>query len=221
MKKGQSSFGIVAACGLVLASAAWSPAIHLGASTAVAVPPEPDPVPRRWQLDVEAGPLRVTSVEDGERGTQSFYYMTYKVTNNSGGDVLFAPAFDLMDTGGVLVRSGRDVSAEVTRKILATLDNPLLKDQISALGLLLQGPENARQGLVIWPASSLASDELTVYAAGFSGETRAVETKDVATGKPLRSLLRKTLMLRYASPGDQDHRGNVTFPMAEKRWILR
>lgn len=188
---------------------------------AIAVPPEPDPVPRRWQLDIEPGPLRIISVDDGERGTRSFMYMTYRVVNNSGGDVLFAPAFDLMGSDGQLNRSGREVSGEVTRAIMSRIDNPLVLNQVSALGLLLQGPENARQGVVIWPTPSLSTDEYTVFVAGLSGETRAVQTKDPKTGEPLRTLLRKTLMLRYASPGDQDARGSEAFPLSERRWILR
>lgn len=56
--------------------------------------PEPDPVPRRWQLDVEVGPLRMAVVES-EGPTQAYFYMTYKVTNASGGDLLLAPALEL------------------------------------------------------------------------------------------------------------------------------
>ena len=53
-------------------------------------PPEPDPIPRRWQLDVEVGPLRVATFDVKDEGKRAYFYMTYKVTNNSGEDLLFA-----------------------------------------------------------------------------------------------------------------------------------
>ena len=62
-------------------------------------------------------------------------------------------------------------------EVLEMLDNQFLQDQIGILGMLLQGPDNARDGLVIWPCNNIAVDEISIYAAGFSGETRAVEVK--------------------------------------------
>src|SRR5437870_4091815 len=75
----------------------------------MAIAPEPDPVPRRWQLEVEAGPLRVASVQVRDSGARSYMYMTYKAVNNSGEDLLFAPMFELSLGDGKVLRSGRDV----------------------------------------------------------------------------------------------------------------
>lgn len=184
-------------------------------------PPQPDPVPRRWQLEIEPGPLRVVSIDSAAAGSQRYFYMTYRVTNNTSEDVLFAPSFEMANDEGDLVRSGRDIPAEVTRKILALLDNPLLQDQIGVLGMLLQGPANAKDGLVIWPARSLKADTISVYAGGFSGETRAVEVKDARTNEPKRVLLRKQLMIKYFMPGDITLQGNRPLDAIERNWILR
>lgn len=183
--------------------------------------PEPDPVPRRWQLRVEPGPLRLATFDvPGAAGTpkpQAYFYLTYKVTNTSGQDILFAPSFELATSDGDIVRSGRSVPLEVTRAIISRLGNPLLQDQIQILGELLQGPENAREGVVIWPAPTLDTEEITIYAAGFSGETTSVQVP----GTTDTALLRKTLMVRYPVPGELTERGDRPLAPGEQRWIMR
>jgi hypothetical protein len=192
-----------------------------GVGVLLGLAPEPDPIPRRWQLDVEVGPLRVASVDVPGVGPRSYYYLTYTVTNRSGQDLLFAPAWDLATDDGELIRSGRDVPASVTRELLDRLGDPLLQDQISILGMLLQGPENARDGLVIWPANDLGVAEIAIFGAGFSGETRNIRTLNARTGEPMTYTLRKTLMLRYRPSGDilTDRPDEV--PQTERRWIMR
>ena len=183
--------------------------------------PEPDPAPRRWQLAIEPGPLRVASVDVAGQGRQSFFYFTYKVTNGSGNDLLFAPSFDLgVDAGGVR-RSGRDVPADVTKQILADLESKELQDQIGIVGMLPQGEENAKEGVVIWPVNETHVAEVSVYAAGFSGEMRTVATKDPKTGKSASTTVRKTLMLRFQGPGDLKNVGSDPLPLVEQRWIMR
>lgn len=202
-------------------AACWAVALACWCSIAPARPPEPDPVPRRWQMDLEPGPLRFTTLEVPGRGVRSYFYMTYKVMNTSGNDLLLAPAFDLANDRGVVIRSGRDVPSEVTQTLLTHLDNPFLEDQIGILGILQQGPENAKEGLVVWPAQDLKGDEIVVYASGFSGESRNIEAPDARTGEMRRFNLRKTLMLRYRVPGEIYQRGSEPFDLVERRWILR
>lgn len=200
---------------------AVSVAAVAGLGTMAALAPEPDPVPKRWQFDLDLGDLRLTTVDLGEQGVKAYFYLTYKVTNTTQEDLLFAPAFDLATDEGDLMRSGKDVPAAVTKKIIDDLGNPLIQDQISILGTLLQGPGNAKEGVVIWPAGAMKVSEIVVYAAGFSGETRALEVKDPKTGEMKKVLLRKSLMVRYKGPGELAGRGSEPFEVNEKRWILR
>lgn len=205
-----------------LAAAAMLPAGQGALPVASALgAPEPDPVPRRWQLSLDIGPMRLITIETPGGEPRAYLYLTYTVTNASGSDILLAPMFEMVGGDGRVRRSGRDVPAEVTRAILERLDNPFLQDQISIIGLILQGAENAREGLVIWPADDLKPGELTVYAAGFSGEMRTIEVPDPATGKPTTITLRKTMMVRYDVPGEIDRRGDRPLDVLEERWILR
>lgn len=182
--------------------------------------PEPDPVPRRWQLDVKVGPLRVATVATSGGEPVVYAYLTYFVTNNTGEDRLFAPLFELTTDEGHLVRSGQGVPLDVTREIQRRLDNPLLEDQIKILGPILQGPANAREGLVIWPLPRLEVDEINIYAAGFSGETRTVEFP-MTDGSVKRVTLRKSLMLRHSTPGVIDPGPAGEIERIEQRWIMR
>jgi len=191
--------------------------VTAAASMLLAMAPEPDPVPRRWQLEIEPGPLRVASVQVRDSGPRPFLYMTYKVVNNSGEDLLFAPMFELSLGDGQVVRSGRDVPQSVTNELLAGMQDSFMQDQISVIGELLQGEENHKRGIVVWPLSGLAPDKVTVYAAGFSGETKTVIGPD---GKQ-SFVLRKTLRLDYSSPGSLVGQKAEPIPLREKTWIMR
>jgi hypothetical protein len=208
---------------LALGLCAFSAAV---AVPAAALPPQPDPVPRRWQLDVDPGPLRVMTVQTQDATTgrtvpRSYYVMTFTVTNNTGADVQFAASFELADDQGTLVRSGRGVPQAVVERILDQMRDPLLEPQMNLLGTLLQGKENARTGLVVWPADRLKVSEVVVHAMGFSGETKPYEVR-AEDGSVVESfVLRKTLMLRHAVGGELDPTSDEPLARTERRWIMR
>ncbi|HRJ50189.1 MAG: hypothetical protein KF787_10930 [Phycisphaeraceae bacterium] len=183
--------------------------------------PEPDPVPRRWQLDVKLGPLRFASMDVPGTGPRAYFYMTYTVTNTSGADVLLAPAWDLATSDGHIIRSGRNVPASVTRELITRLENPYLQDQIDIIGILMQGEENAKDGLVVWTATDFRLDEISVYGAGFSGEAKPFDVLNTQTGEREKILLRKTIMARYQTPGDIERSSSDPFEPYEVRWIMR
>ena|ERR1043165_3107076 len=184
--------------------------------------PEPSPIPKRWQLDIATSALQTAIVETPGGGSRAYFFMTYKVTNNSAHDLLFAPSFELATDEGDLLRSGRDVSLEVTREILGRLDNPLIEDQISIVGTLLRGPENAKQGLVIWPITQDHLTEVAVYCAGFSGETATVDIPSPDDPKQVvKKLLRKSWMMRYRMPGDMKITAGDRYDSNESKWIMR
>jgi hypothetical protein len=198
--------------GVLVAAVALSAAAPVTSLAA----PEPEPIPRRWQLRLQPGDLRVASFETST-GPRTFLYMTFKVTNTSGEDRDLAPSFELATDTGIVMRSGRNVPREVVEALLARTNNPLLTDEMGVQGRLLQGEENAREGLVVWPADDLQASEYTVFCMGFSGETKAVKRPD--TGETV--VLRKTLMLRHDGTGRLDPTSGRPLPRAQERWILR
>lgn len=187
----------------------------------VARPPEPNPVPVRWQLDLDVGPLRVASVDTPGQGPMLYFYLTYTVTNNTDQDILLAPSFELSTETGTNVVAGQGVPAAVTRELLERLGNPLLNDQVNMIGVLRRGEAHARDGLVVWPVRDVQADEARVYMAGFSGETTRVQVVDRQTGKPRDVVFRKTLMAIHEVPGHVDNRGSAEIERVESRWIMR
>jgi hypothetical protein len=181
--------------------------------------PEPSPVASRWQLDLRPGPLRIATVVDEIGLAKTYYYLTYDVVNNAGKDIFFAPSFQLASEDGEIRSAGKGVPSVVTNEMLARLRDPFLLDQISmaTAGELLQGEENGRTGLVIWPADGLKVDEIKVFAIGFSGETRVINKPD--TGEEIT--LRKTLMLIHETPGEITGKGDRPMRRISQRWILR
>jgi hypothetical protein len=183
--------------------------------------PEPSPVPKRWELEIHPGALRMAVVDVPDLGPRAFFYLTYKVTNGGTQDLLFAPAFELAtDETGEPLRSGREVPVAVTRAVMERLANPLLEDQIGIVGTILRGSENAKEGVAIWPVPNMRISDLTIYAGGFSGETTTIELPD-AKGKAEKKILRKTYMMRFRMPGEINPGGGQEFWPYESRWIMR
>lgn len=195
--------------------------VTIGAIAMLALAPEPDPIPTRWQLELRPGDLRLISVEANPGEPRAYAFLSYRVTNNTGQDLPFVPAFDLATEEGVVVRSGQNVPAAVTVQILELLNNEFMQDQIGILGTLQQGPENAKDGVVIWPLPDLLTDRLTVYAAGFSGESKPVVTTDPTTGEKVRKTLRKVRALRYTTPGDLILDASAPIELVFDEWIMR
>lgn len=192
-----------------------------GLTPACMAAPEPDPVPKRWELNILPGPLRLITVNTPETGPRSYVYFTYKAVNNTGQDLLFAPSFELSTDEGDLLHPGRDVPRVVTEEILRLLDNPFLQDQIGVIGQILQGEENAKEGLVVWPLPRVQPGQMTLYCKGFSGETKAIDIPDKAAGKVRRITLSKQYMMRYNLPGELNLQESAPLPVTERRWILR
>ncbi|MBL4590649.1 MAG: hypothetical protein JKY96_01690 [Phycisphaerales bacterium] len=187
-------------------------------STAPAAP-EPSPVATRWEFTFDNGPLRLVWIDTG-KGARPYFYLTYKVTNFWGTDLLFAPDVQLTTDTGVIQDSGAGISSAVTQQILDMLDNPFMDSPINMLSTILQGLEHAREGVVIWEAQDLDVDEVVVYLGGLSGETEPyVVGRD--TDDPHRYTLRKTMMLRYSTPGEFAKQGSRPFGQVEKRWVMR
>ena len=203
------------ACILTIATAVIALAVPLTTSAA----PEPSPVATRWQLDLRPGPLRIATVVDEIGLSKTYFYLTYDVVNNTGQDIFFAPSFELASEDGEIRSAGKGVPSVVTNELLARLRNPLLLDQISmaTAGELLQGEENGRSGLIVWPAEGLKVDEIKIFAEGFSGETRKITKPD--TGEEVT--LRKCLMLVHETPGEITGKGDRPLTRSSQRWILR
>lgn len=178
--------------------------------------------PRNWTLETDFGPLRVISVQTAD-GPQVFFYMTYKATNRTGRDLVFAPSFELVQGDGTVITAGRGVPAGLSKTLIERLSNPMLQDQISIIGTIQHGSDNAKEGLVIFPTVSLSPGAVTVYAAGFSGETKLIRLPGQTDerGRPVFATLRKSRELKFADPGDLTSRRDLPLDLNEANWLMR
>lgn len=170
-------------------------------------------------MDIEPGPMRLHV--DSATG-EPYWYFTYKVVNNTGRDLRFAPRFELVDDEGRITVSGQGVPSQVTRRLLEQLNNPLIEDQNEILGDILQGEANAKEGLVVFKVTHLGSKELFLYVGNLSSERQGVRD---ANGNPVE--LRRQFMIAWQVPGDALARGSRELDLIDQekepnpRWIWR
>ncbi len=186
--------------------------VALSLTTNVSAAPTPSPRPARWEIDFKVKhELRLVSLSG-----EYYWFMTYLVTNNTGEDQTFVPSATLYTDAGEIVDDG-DVDLDVIDEMLELLSMPLLEAKNDILGTILQGKENAREGLLIWKAGSLDIDHVTVFVSGLSSETQVALNS--FTGE--ETVVRKAKAREYEVPGDP--LANVRRPglFTGEHWIMR
>jgi hypothetical protein len=195
---------LVAAFGLSLprpATAADAPATAAPPAVPAAAQPAKDPrepsrIPVSWELTIKHGTLeRVTVPLAGK--DQTFWFMRYSVINNSGRDILFTPSFEILAETGTAVTALKAVPAPVFDKIKSLYNNPYLLSPTNIDGKLLQGDDNAKDGVAIFPTLDSEARNFQLFFMGLSGETS--EVLNPLTKKPV--ILQKTLELDFNLPG--------------------
>ncbi len=158
--------------------------------------PEPSVVPVSWELTFKHGPVeRLTMPVDGK--SKTFWYMRYTVINNSGKDILFTPDFQLVTDTGKVSDGFKNVPNTVFPKIKELYKNALLQSPNNILGKLLQGDDNAKDGVMIFADVDPEGRQFQIFVSGLSGET--AEVQNPITKESV--VLQKTLILDYSVPG--------------------
>lgn len=179
-----------------------------------AAPPKPSPFPISWELDFDAGDLRLfVDPVDGS----TWWYFTYQVTNRTARDQVWAPDLVLFTDAGEILDSGVRVPTRVTESIRRLLGNELLETQSEIIGDLLRGPEHAREGLAVWPAENLSINEISLFIGGASGETARV--MHPRTGQ--QYILRKMMQRDYLIRGDAMANGDDPIEVVGERTVMR
>jgi hypothetical protein len=197
---------------VILAAAGAVTLLPAGAAKAA---PEPSVVPISWELNMRHSPLeRLIMTIDGKQRT--FWYMRYTVINNSGRDILFTPEFELQTETGEVVPAFKDVPKGVFEKVKSMSNNPMLQSPTGVLGKLLQGEDNAKDGVIIFKAPESDARIFQVFVSGLSGET--AEVKNPVTGQ--NEILQKTLVMEYNIPGQAI--GISPQPVLRStRWVMK
>ncbi len=203
--------------------------------TASAEPvPKPGVVARSWELEFEyetPQPMTIQLPEWKEKRT--FWYMLYTVTNRSSADRIFVPEFCLYTDTGEVLRGGERIPVGVFNTIKKRHNNPLLTDMAFITGKILQGTDNAKDGVAIWRDFDHKARGFDVFVAGLSGERAKIKLPKPITvtvtdenGKEKKvtkteMILSKTLDLWYFLPGEASARNRNTPKLREKKWVMR
>jgi len=179
-------------------------------------PREPSRVRVSWELDFKYGPIERVFVDVDGKPTP-FWYIRYTVTNNSGKDVLFTPSFELVSENGVALEAFKGVPNSVFEKIKGLYKNSLLMSPTEIYGKLLQGADNARDGVIIFPAIDPNARNFKLFVMGLSGETTD-KVINPLTNKPV--LLQKTLELDINIPG-QALGIEPTSKVTASSWVMK
>ena len=196
--------------------------------------PQASEVAIDWELDFQYKHLQAIKLQvPAEAAPRLFWYLRYQVTNHTDADRVFIPSFALYTRTGQLIRSGQNVPVHVFHHIKKMFNDPFLKDISGMTGKLLQGEDNAKDGVAIWPDFDPAAGTVKIFVAGLSGETAEIKlpkpvwvteidvlgnTKKVSKSK---LVLSKTLQLTYSIPGEPQSRLYAPVNVGKKKWIMR
>lgn len=144
----------------------------LAVAPLIAQAPEPNIATTSWEFHFDYKHMNIIQVlQEPDREPRLYYYLTYKVTNKTGAERLYAPNVWLSTDAGDLLMANQDVPPSVYRAIVDRIKNTLLKPPSQVVGTLLQGEDNALESMAIWPVPTHKLNKISVFFAGLSGET--------------------------------------------------
>jgi len=189
--------------------------------------PEPAVVqrPGDWTLDVVFSRLQQISAKRPDESTPGrYWYIILTLTNRTGSDVPFYPACDLMTDTFRIMPAGKGVRNPVFEQIKLKHQGryPFLENIDTAGNKVLEGVDNTKDIVIIWPDFDDKAKNITLFIAGLSNETVAIEhpTETDDAGNPVKVYLRKTLALDYAVGSDEKLRALAKLSYKGKRWVM-
>jgi hypothetical protein len=168
--------------------------------------------------DLDFRPGLMQAVTDQPTGAR-YLVFTYVVANRTGKTQRFLPRFDLLFGDGAIRSAGSGVAPEVSRRLQRECASAQALDQFQAMGDLLDGEANARDGFVVWEIPAGADlKELTLFVSGISA---AFDREPGPEGKPV--ITRRTWVRDYRFEGTSDPRTAVQaqFDPLRDRWTMR
>lgn len=200
------------------AAGALALAVLFGAAPAATAYPQPAAVPRAWQFDFTFHPPQPIAHTDLAGRTTWYWFMTYKLVNNTGQQRIFIPEITIATDAGDIITAGRDVPPRVLDAVRERLGNDLIENPAQMIGrTVLQGRDHAGESVAVWRDFAHDVDHVSIFIEGLSGETTRIDHP--LTGEPV--LMRKTLMLQYALPGRPPSPRQQEVVAQGEQWIMR
>ncbi len=188
--------------------------------------PERVPDPGIWTVEVRYEHPQMIELKTQDTGqVRRFWYVLMTATNNSGRDIDFYPLCELMTDTLQIIPQGASVAPAVIEqiKLLHQSQYPFLEGIAQTSNRLLQGENNAKELVMVWPDFDPNAREFSIFVGGLSNETAVIDhpnEKD-QNGNPKKIYLRKTLQLDYTIPGEARFRDDRKIEFLEKSWVMR
>ena len=190
--------------------------------------PEPAIVqgPGDWTVDITfEHPQQIMLQLSGDNKPKRFWYTLITLTNKTTHDVDFYPRYELMTDTFQITPAGKGVSTAVFEQIKRRHQSryPFLESLEKTTSKILQGEDNTKDIVIIWPDFDAQAKNIKIFITGLSNETVAIDhpvNKD-DRGKPVKVYLRKTLELSYGISGDPALRSYAKLTYNGKRWVMR
>ena len=191
--------------------------------------------PVTWQLDFRVlDVIKPIALQlPGEDAARTFWYLRYRITNETGQARQLIPSFDLCTNTGQLFTDRTAVPKTVYDAVKELHNQPLLENLTEVTGQILEGEDNAIDGVAIWPDIDPEAGKLEVYVGGLSGDqirlklpvkvkmTRRLPNGESVTVETDEVVLRRTLLLVFDIPGEAAARRTTPALLLKKRWMMR
>ncbi len=187
-------------------------------------------VAKTWELGFEFyDPQRIEVNLSGDSTPTTFWYVVYRVTNQTGQDVFFTPSFRIITNTLQTIVGGDGISLDVYNAIAARhkKEFPFFAIPSKVTGKLLQGGVNARTSAAVFTTFDTKAAGFRVFAGGLSGDIERLPNPTFKPGEPESEknkrffLLRRTLELDYDLPGDPETRSYAKPIRRNRQWVLR
>lgn len=199
----------------------------LGCAVIVAAP-QAGLISPSWELEVEfIDPQRITV--QTATGSQTYWYVLYRVINRTGKDVRFFPSARIVTNTLRVVDAGDGVHPSAYDEIAKRhkSDFPFFAPPTKVTGLLLQGAANARESAAVFQAFDPEASSFKVYLGGLAGEKVRVNNlafdpaKEESEDNPRSFLAQRTLEISYDLPGDPNTRAVAKPIRRDRQWVMR
>ena len=187
-------------------------------------------VPGMWIMEEFTFlPPRMIMVEVPGKGRKLLWYMVYRVKNKGDAPRLFVPKFLLVDDKG---NAYLDRVIPKAERAIQAREDPLrpLENSVTVVGVLdpdvEEGIDRATYGVAIWEDVNPRLNAFDIMVEGLSNGFK--ELKDPATGEVVTDpvtgspkLQRKTLVLKFARPGDEFNQNEREIRYLGHEWIYQ
>ncbi|MBN2590623.1 MAG: hypothetical protein JXA96_12235 [Sedimentisphaerales bacterium] len=184
--------------------------------------------PTQWTLDTTfTHPQQIVLERSVDKKPVRFWYIIITITNNSGNDAGFYPKCDLVTDTFQIISAGQGVGSIVFDKIKERHKNkyPFLELLSEVDNKILQGEDNTKDIVVIWPDFDSEAKNINLFITGLSNETAEIECPVQAAksqdGEQKKIYLRKTLQLKYNISGNPASSGGAALEYKGKFWVMR